>query len=285
MRREVDEISHSTLHRRVAEPSSGDEVARLAHTMNAMLDRLEGAGRPPAPVRERRVARAAQPAHHDPHQGRGGRAAPGAWPTGPAVSDTVLSEVDRLDDLVGDLLQLARLDETGGALAARTEVDLDELVTAEVAPAAGARRRRRRLRRVGGAGAGRPRPRSAGSCATWSTTRPATPGHGGRERAARGRRGRRAGRRRRPRRARRPTASGCSSASPGSTRAGARGAGGAGLGLALVRAVAIAHGGTVPRARRARSAAPASRSACPRRQQLRLLADRFGTAARPITGA
>ena len=82
---EVDEISHSTLHRRVAEPTSGDEVARLAHTMNAMLDRLEGVGRPPAPVRERRVPRAAQPAGHDPHQGGGGAdAAPDAadWSDG-----------------------------------------------------------------------------------------------------------------------------------------------------------------------------------------------------------
>ncbi len=35
--------------------------------------------------------------------------------------------------MVGDLLQLARLDETGGVLAARTDVDLDEVVAAEAA--------------------------------------------------------------------------------------------------------------------------------------------------------
>jgi signal transduction histidine kinase len=49
------------------------------------------------------------------------------------VTHTVLGEVDRLDDMVGDLLQLARLDETGGALASRGEVDLDEVVNAETA--------------------------------------------------------------------------------------------------------------------------------------------------------
>ena len=131
LREEVDEISHSTLHRRVAEPVTGDEVGRLARPMNAMLDRLEGsAGRqrqfvsdashelrsPLATIRAKVEVATMHPELAD-------------WP---AVSDTVLSEIDRLDDLVGDLLQLARLDETGGRLAARSEVDLDELATAEV---------------------------------------------------------------------------------------------------------------------------------------------------------
>ncbi len=131
LREEVDEISHSTLHRRVAEPMTGDEVARLARTMNAMLDRLEGSASrqrqfvsdashelrsPLATIRAKVEVATLHPTLAD-------------WP---AVSDTVLSEIDRLDDLVGDLLQLARLDETGGQLAARSEVDLDELATAEV---------------------------------------------------------------------------------------------------------------------------------------------------------
>lgn len=41
MRRQVEAISGSTLHRRVPEPGTGDEVARLARTMNHMLERLE----------------------------------------------------------------------------------------------------------------------------------------------------------------------------------------------------------------------------------------------------
>jgi signal transduction histidine kinase len=132
MRREVDEISHSTLHRRVAEPASGDEVARLAHTMNAMLDRLEGAAErqrqfvsdashelksPLTTIRTKVEVASLHPDNAN-------------WSD---VSGTVLGEVDRLDDMVGDLLQLARLDETGGVPATRADVDLDELVTAEAA--------------------------------------------------------------------------------------------------------------------------------------------------------
>ncbi|MEK6312139.1 MAG: HAMP domain-containing protein, partial [Curtobacterium sp.] len=41
MRREVDAIAGATLDARVAEPGSGDEVDRLAATMNRMLGRLE----------------------------------------------------------------------------------------------------------------------------------------------------------------------------------------------------------------------------------------------------
>src|SRR5439155_6372290 len=41
MRADVEAITASTIDRRVPEPSTGDEVSRLAHTMNSMLDRLE----------------------------------------------------------------------------------------------------------------------------------------------------------------------------------------------------------------------------------------------------
>lgn len=41
IRREVDEITGDRLDRRVVEPSSGDEIAALAGTMNRMLDRLD----------------------------------------------------------------------------------------------------------------------------------------------------------------------------------------------------------------------------------------------------
>jgi signal transduction histidine kinase len=41
--REVEEITHTTMHRRVPEPSSRDEVHELARTMNDMLERLEAA--------------------------------------------------------------------------------------------------------------------------------------------------------------------------------------------------------------------------------------------------
>ena len=41
IRRQVAEISGSSLDRRVPEPATRDEVARLAQTMNLMLERLE----------------------------------------------------------------------------------------------------------------------------------------------------------------------------------------------------------------------------------------------------
>ena len=46
---QISPARRRTLHRRVPEPASGDEVDRLARTMNHMLDRLELAS-----VRQRR---------------------------------------------------------------------------------------------------------------------------------------------------------------------------------------------------------------------------------------
>ena len=57
-------------------PAAGDdEMARLARTMNAMLDRLERRRRTPATLRGRRLPRAAQPAHPHPNRA-GGRPRP-----------------------------------------------------------------------------------------------------------------------------------------------------------------------------------------------------------------
>ncbi|MEU6864566.1 HAMP domain-containing sensor histidine kinase [Streptomyces sp. NPDC046876] len=109
IRAEVAEISERDLHRRVPVPRSQDEIARLAATMNATLDRLEAAG-----IRQRRfIADASHElrspitvlrtqlevaqAHPD----------PALWGelVGGALEDTV-----RLQDLASDLLLLARLD-------------------------------------------------------------------------------------------------------------------------------------------------------------------------------
>ncbi|MFD8596150.1 ATP-binding protein [Kitasatospora sp. NPDC059646] len=109
IRAEVAEITGHDLHRRVPVPRTGDEVARLAVTVNATLDRLEDAG-----LRQRRfIADASHElrspiavlrtqlevalAHPDPE----------LWPEllADALEDTV-----RLQDLAADLLLLARLD-------------------------------------------------------------------------------------------------------------------------------------------------------------------------------
>lgn len=135
MRREVEEISHTTLHQRIDEPATGDEVARLAHTMNDMLDRLDAAQQ-----RQQRFVSDASHELRSPlatirttvevaslHPDRAN------WP---GVATTVLGESERLDELVADLLALAQLDETGaGSRSTRRvePVDLDDLVLTDVA--------------------------------------------------------------------------------------------------------------------------------------------------------
>jgi signal transduction histidine kinase len=110
MRAEVEEISSSTIHRRVPEHGRRDELGRLARTMNAMLDRLElGARRQREFVsdasHELRSPMAVIRTKVEVAQRRGAKA---NWP---AVADAVLAEESRLESLVGDLLALAREDE------------------------------------------------------------------------------------------------------------------------------------------------------------------------------
>ena len=55
IRREVASLTAAELHRRVPDPPGDDEIGRLARTRNEMLDRLEHAQDPAAPVRLRRL--------------------------------------------------------------------------------------------------------------------------------------------------------------------------------------------------------------------------------------
>jgi signal transduction histidine kinase len=126
MRREVDEISATELHRRVPDPPGNDEIARLARTMNRMLARLEQAqGRqhrfisdashelrsPVAAIRQHAEVAVA-------HPDRFGVA---------DLADTVLTEALRIQGLVADLLVLAKVDEHTLRLHRRS-VDVDDLV-------------------------------------------------------------------------------------------------------------------------------------------------------------
>ena len=111
IRAEVEAIGGTTMHRRVPEPRSGDEVGRLARTMNAMLGRLETSARrqrqfvsdashelrsPVATIRaDVEVAQLEGPAAD--------------WP---AVAASVLREEARLERLIDDLLVLAAADES-----------------------------------------------------------------------------------------------------------------------------------------------------------------------------
>jgi signal transduction histidine kinase len=131
IRAEVDEITGSTMHRRVPEPPTGDEIGRLARTMNAMLVRLDVTA-----TRQRQFVSDASHELRSPVAAirtvlevarRKGDAAD--WP---AVADTALAEESRLEALLDDLLLLALQDENGSTAGAGWEpVDLTTLTMAE----------------------------------------------------------------------------------------------------------------------------------------------------------
>jgi signal transduction histidine kinase len=131
IRAEAASITGTTIHRRVPVPGTHDEIARLATTMNEMLDRLETAATkqrrfvsdashelrsPVASIRTQLEVALRRPVRDD-------------WP---AVAERVLAEDARLEQAVADLVELARLDEDSPR-AELGEVDLDEVVLEECA--------------------------------------------------------------------------------------------------------------------------------------------------------
>ncbi|MFE7131128.1 sensor histidine kinase [Streptomyces sp. NPDC057638] len=126
IRSEMAAITHSEdLSRRVPEPDSQDEVARLARTTNETLAALEA-----SVERQRRFVADASHELRSPiaslrTQLEVGAAHPELLDVPGAVADTV-----RLQQLAADLLLLARLD--AGERAGRTRIDLGALVREEV---------------------------------------------------------------------------------------------------------------------------------------------------------
>lgn len=124
----TDEISAHNLDERVPVPASGDEVARLAGTMNRMLGRIQAA----AASQRRFVSDASHELRSPVTASRTQlevalrRPQDADWVV---TAQTVLGEQERLSRLVDDLLLTARLDE-GGALR-RIEIDLDDVVFEE----------------------------------------------------------------------------------------------------------------------------------------------------------
>jgi signal transduction histidine kinase len=130
IRAEADAITGSTIHRRVPEPPTGDEIGRLARTMNAMLDRLDAAA-----TRQRQFVSDASHELRSPVAAiRTGlevarrRSDTANWA---AVADTALAEEARLETLLDDLLLLAARDENGATATRGKPVDLTTLTTAE----------------------------------------------------------------------------------------------------------------------------------------------------------
>jgi signal transduction histidine kinase len=109
IRAEVADIGEHDLHRRVPEPGSGDEIDRLAGTMNTMLARLERSAdrhrrfvadashELRSPLASLRTVLEVAAAHPDPA-------------TTQLTVEDALIDTTRLEALVADLLALARLD-------------------------------------------------------------------------------------------------------------------------------------------------------------------------------
>jgi signal transduction histidine kinase len=126
IRGRVATISSRELHARVPVPTARDEVARLAETMNAMLDRLESA----ATSQRQFVADASHELRSPLATLRAGLELITPAAENGALVATLVEEADRLDRLISGLLILARADDQG--LAPRpSDVDLDDLVEAE----------------------------------------------------------------------------------------------------------------------------------------------------------
>lgn len=121
MRQEVETISATTLQRRVREPRSHDEVARLARTMNSMLGRLQTSR-----DHERQFLSDASHELRSPLASMRAQLETGTWPSD---ADGVRAEAARLSHIVDDLMDLAKADE---APPPTTETDLDEVVLEEV---------------------------------------------------------------------------------------------------------------------------------------------------------
>ncbi len=129
IRAAVAGIGGSHLDRRVPVPPGDDEIARLARTMNTMLARVDEANRrqarfvadashelrsPLTRIRSELEVDVADPDSADPA----------------ATRRSVLEEVEGLQQLVDDLLQLARTDAVAPGAEERRPVDLDDIVVA-----------------------------------------------------------------------------------------------------------------------------------------------------------
>ena len=131
MRQEVEAISTEELHRRVPAPPGDDEIARLATTMNRMLDRLEE-----GQVRQRRFVTDASHELRSPVASIRQHAEvalrhPETTDLG-SLAEVAHAESRRLQKIVEDLLLLSQIDE-GTVRLREGPVDLDDLVHEDAA--------------------------------------------------------------------------------------------------------------------------------------------------------
>jgi signal transduction histidine kinase len=130
MRSEVEHITSERLDRRVPAPGAGDEIGKLAKTLNDMLDRLEES----SSVQRRFVADASHELRTPIANIRVAMEVASAHPelaNWVAVADDVLAQDARMERMTDDLLLLARTGEIAVPLRLGP-VNLAELVTAQL---------------------------------------------------------------------------------------------------------------------------------------------------------
>ncbi len=115
IRRQVSDIRATTLDRRVPEPQTHDEIARLAKTMNEMLDRIEKAS-----MQQQQFVDDASHELRTPLTRIRSELELGESP----LRTTLLADVAELEHLIEDLLTMARHEAT----VSETPVDLDDVV-------------------------------------------------------------------------------------------------------------------------------------------------------------
>jgi signal transduction histidine kinase len=129
IRQQAEAITHSTLHDRLPEPTSAGEMHRLTATLNEMLERLEAGARRQREFitdasHELRTPLAAMRAELEIALAHANGA---QWQS---TARRLLTDQRRLEQLTTDLLMLARLEETNGHPDQR--VDLASIVAAEL---------------------------------------------------------------------------------------------------------------------------------------------------------
>ena len=129
IRTRVQGINAARFHDRVPVPATSDEIARLAVTMNEMLDRLEAAQH----SQRRFVADASHELRSPLATLTAGLDVAGPAPGGTSWAELrsmMQTEAARMRLLVADLLLLAKADDTGLGLE-HEDVDLDDIMEAE----------------------------------------------------------------------------------------------------------------------------------------------------------
>ena len=129
MRRSVEAVTAANLNQRIPPPGGNDEIARLATTMNRMLERLDHSQQ----VQRRFVSDASHELRSPLASLRQYAEVATSYPDrlgAEELADAIREEGGRLEAIVRGMLVLARADESSIA-GVRHDVDLDDLLLAE----------------------------------------------------------------------------------------------------------------------------------------------------------